>query len=65
MEYAIRAHRTGYGTQTRVLVYRRVEGYFNAQKWDDVTYPTAAAARRGLRGMRDEYRARVTWERLS
>ena len=64
MEYATRAHRTGYGTQTRVLVSRKVDGYFNPQKWDDVMYPTAAAARRGLRGMRDEYGARVTWEKV-
>ena len=56
-EYRIHAARTGFGTQTRIIVMRRP-----ATKWDDVLCPNAAVAKRRLREYRAEYGVRhVSW----
>lgn len=57
--YRIHAHRTGYGTQTRIIVMCGV-------KLDDVLCPNAATASRRLREMRAEYGVRrVLWSPAS
>lgn len=56
-EYRIHAARTGFGTQTRVIVMRRPN-----TKWNDVLCPNAAVARRRLREYRAKYNVpRVSW----
>jgi len=60
-EYRIHAARTGFGTQTRIIVMRAMG---TMVKWDDVLCPNAATAERRLREYRAEYGVpRVSWGR--